>query len=101
MENLMKNACILLILVWALLAGSFVLAQADQGKTLFQKKMCAACHGAGKKGGDLAASKMDKATMAKFLKDPKSVKPNAGMPAARGTDAEIAALVDYVMSLRK
>lgn len=81
--------------------GKMVWAQADQGKVLFQKKMCAACHGAGKKGGDLAASKMDKATMVKFLKDPKSVKANVGMPAARGTDAEITALIDYVMSLRK
>lgn len=84
-----------------LLAGGAALAQADQGKDLFQKKMCAACHGAGKKGGDLKDSKMDKAAISKFMKDPKAVKPTAAMPAFKGSDAELTALVDYVLTLRK
>lgn len=84
-----------------LLVGTAAMAAGEQGKDLYQKKMCAACHGAGKKGGDLKDSKMDKATLTKFMKDPKAVKPTAAMPAFKGTDAELAALVDYAISLRK
>lgn len=91
-----------LVAVLALTAGVSAAGGAEQGKELFQKKMCAACHGPGKKGGDLAATKMDKGSLDKFLKDPKAVNPKvAGMPAFKGTDAERAALVDYIMSLKK
>ncbi|MBI4124572.1 MAG: cytochrome c [Deltaproteobacteria bacterium] len=88
-------------------AGSVVLfssltARADgAGEALFKKKMCFACHGAGKMGGDLATSKLDKAAMDKFLKDPKAANPKSAMPAFKGTEEERAALVDYVMGLRK
>lgn len=85
---------VLLLGVFAL--GGMGLARAEDGKALFQKKMCAACHGKGKKGGDLAASKMDKAAMVKFMKDPKSVNPKTTMPAVKASDAEIEAIADYV-----
>lgn len=92
----MKNLLVVGVVVGAFLWSGAGFAQA--GKDLYQKKMCAACHGPGKKGGDLKNSKMDKATMTKFMKDPKAMKPVA-MPAFKGTDAELGALVDYVKSL--
>ena len=76
-------------------------AQADQGKALFQKKMCAACHAPGKKGGDLKDSKMNKAAMIKFMKNPKAVNPKAAMMAVKATDAELGSLADYMLSLKK
>lgn len=94
----MKNRWIITAVVVGLLLSGTSFAQA--GQDLYQKKMCAACHGPGKKGGDLKDSKMDKAAMTKFLKDPKSVKPVA-MPAFKGTDEELGALVDYLLGLRK
>lgn len=91
-----------LVLVGVLSIGMTSLAQAEEGKKLFQKKMCVACHGPGKNGGDLKDSKMDKAAMTKFLKDPKAANPKAsGMQTFKGSDTELTALVDYVMSLRK
>lgn len=85
----------------AIVAGLFGLALmpsagAEDGAALFRQHMCGACHGAGKKGGDIKASKMDKATMVKLLKDPKSVNPNATMKPVKGTDAELNAIVDFV-----
>lgn len=96
----MKKLWVILLGAGVLVGGA-ALAQAEDGKNLYQKKMCAACHGAGKKGGDLKDSKMDKAAISKFMKDPKAVKPTAAMPAFKGSDAELAALVDYVLTLRK
>lgn len=98
----MKNLfSILLLASGVALFGLGANAQADPGKALYQKKMCGACHGAGKKAGDLAASKLDKAAMTKFLKDPKASNPKAAMPPFKGSDEELGALIDYVMSLRK
>lgn len=96
----MKKLFPIFLLVIALALPGLTMAAAD-GTALFKSKMCGACHGAGKMGGDLAASKMDKAAMSKFLKDPKAVKPKAAMPAFKGTDEELGAVVDYVMGLRK
>lgn len=96
----MKNLIIVTVALGMTL-GMVAHAQEDQGKTLFQKKMCAACHGAGKKGGDLKGCKHDKATLVKLLKDPKSVNPKATMPAVKASDAEIETLANYVLTLRK
>ena len=84
-----------------LLVAAAVSAQAPDGAALYKAKMCGACHGPGKKDGDLKDSKMDKATLVKFLKDPKSVLPAATMKATKGTDAELTAVVDYVLTLKK
>ena len=95
-EEVMK---IILCLLAVAVAGS-AFAGAD-GAALFKAKMCGACHAAGKKGGDLKDSKMDKASLVKFMKDPKSVNPKVTMPAVKATDEELNALADYVLSLRK
>lgn len=78
-----------------------VQAGVEEGKALFQKKMCFACHGAGKKGGDLKDSKLDKAAIIKYIKDPKTANQKATMMAVKATDAELGSLADYVLSLRK
>ncbi|MDP2600477.1 MAG: cytochrome c [Deltaproteobacteria bacterium] len=88
---------IILLTAVSLFAASAALA-AD-GAALYKSKMCGACHGAGKKGGDLAVCKMDKAAMVKYMKDPKSVNPKATMPAVKGSDEELGALADYVLGL--
>lgn len=80
-----------------LIAGTAI---AEDGAALYKSKMCGACHGAGKKGGDLKDSKMDKAAMAKYMKDPKAANPKATMKAVAGTDAELNALADYVKTLK-
>ncbi len=79
----------------------------EKGKQLFTDKKCGFCHSVdgseGKKGGDLSdvGSKRDAEWLTKFMKDPKSVMPESKMPAFRGTDEELEALVAYMMSLKK
>jgi mono/diheme cytochrome c family protein len=85
------------LVIGAALAGT---AMAEDGAALYKSKMCGACHGAGKKGGELKSSTMDKATMVKFMKDPKSVNPKATMPAVKGSDTELNALADYAKTLK-
>lgn len=94
----MKKISITLFSLGCLLGTA---ALGADGAAIFKAKMCGACHGAGKKAGDLKASKMDKPTMVKFMKDPKGSNPKAAMPAFKGSDEELNALVDYVVSLRK
>ncbi len=76
-------------------------ALAADGAALFKSKMCGACHGPGKKGGDFKTCKLDKAAILKVLKDPKSVNPKATMMAIKGSDEELNAIADYVLTLRK
>lgn len=71
------------------------------GAAIFKQKMCAGCHAAGKMGGDLAASKMDRGTMMEFLKNPQAKKPGIKKPAFKGSDEELGAVVDYALGLRK
>lgn len=90
----------LALLSMGLLIGSA--AMAVDGAALYKSKMCGACHGAGKKAGDLKDSKVAKEALVKFLKDPKSVNPKAiGMPAFKGSDEELNAIADYILTLRK
>lgn len=96
----MKKIAVGGALLAVVLAGASVFA--ETGQELYQKKMCGACHGpGGKRGGDLANSKLDKGAIAKLLKDPKAVNPKATMPAVKGSDADYGALADYVLTLRK
>ena len=79
----------------------------EKGKQLYTQKKCGLCHtvdgSGGKKGGDLSdvGSKRDAEWLTKYMRDPKSVIPEAKMPAFRGTDEELNALVAYLMSLKK
>lgn len=82
-----------------MLAASTALA-AD-GAALYKSKMCGACHGPGKKGGDLKETKLDKAALVKYMKDPKAANPKSTMPVVKGSDEELNALADYVLELCK
>lgn len=79
----------------------------EKGKQFYTEKKCGLCHtvdgSGGKKGGDLSdvGSKRDAEWLTKYMRDPKSIIPEAKMPAFRGTDEELNALVAYLMSLKK
>ena len=73
---------------------------AEQGQRKFQGLNCAACHGAGGSGGGIGprliglAHKLEPAQVYDYIKHPR-----APMPDFRLTDADIANLVAYVVSL--
>ena len=109
----MKYKFILMIGIW-LVVISFGMRYAygeeelvEKGKQLYTQKKCGLCHtvdgSGGRKGGDLSdvGGKRDAEWLTKYMKDPKSVIPEAKMPAFRGTDEELNALVAYLMSLKK
>lgn len=79
----------------------------EQGKELYTAKKCGLCHtvdgSEGSKGGDLydVGNKRDAEWLTAYMKDPKSVMPEAKMPAVRVTDEELQALVAYMMKLKK
>jgi cbb3-type cytochrome oxidase cytochrome c subunit len=45
--------------------------------------------------------KKDAEWLTKYMKDPKSLMPEAKMPAFKGSDADLQDLVAYLMSLKK
>lgn len=110
----MKHVLILVIGI-AIMMGSAMsgsLAQAaggdvEKGKELYSAKKCGLCHtvdgSGGKKGGDLSdiGDKKDAEWLTKYMKDPKSLMPEAKMPAFKGSDEELQDLVAYLMSLKK
>lgn len=82
-----------------LLSAFAVSAQTLDGKALYQKKMCSACHGKEGQGGpagppvkNLGKSKEE---LSEFMK-----KGSAKMRPFKGTDEERAAIVDYILSLK-
>jgi cytochrome c2 len=74
---------------------------------LYGAKKCGLCHtvdgSGGKKGGDLSdvGDKRDAEWLTKYMKDPKSLLPEAKMPAFKGSDEELQNLVAYLTSLKK
>lgn len=110
----MKHISVLIIGV-ALLMGFVIsgsLAQGgegsvEKGKEVYSTHKCAICHTingvGGKMGGDLSdiGDKKDAEWLTKYIKDPKSVMPEAKMPAFKGSDEELQDLVAYLLSLKK
>jgi cytochrome c2 len=82
-------------------------AEVENGRKFYDEKRCALCHAireqGGKNGPDLSAvgNKRDNDWLKKFLKDPKGTVPNAKMLPVKATDEEVAALVDYLLSLKR
>jgi len=76
----------------------------EAGKQFYENKKCGMCHVFGGKGGkmgpDLSKNNKnrDREWLTQFLKDPKKMIPGAKMMAVKGTDAEISALVSYLLS---
>jgi len=83
-------------------------AWAADGAAVFQKK-CKVCHsiaGVGgpmaKNGGPLdAVGAKGEAFLKEYIKDPKSKKADSKMPKAHLSDADLNAVVSYLMSLKK
>jgi mono/diheme cytochrome c family protein len=89
-------------------AATLAHAGAEEGKALYQQK-CKVCHSvagdAGKmadKGGALdgVGAKRDADWLTKYLRDPKSVMPDAKMPKMKMTDQELADYVAYLLTLK-
>jgi cytochrome c2 len=98
------------ILMGSAMSGSLARGEegsAEKGKEVYTAKKCGLCHtvdgSGGKKGGDLSdvGDKRDAEWLTKYMKDPKSLLPEAKMPAFRGSDEDLQALVAYLMSLKK
>lgn len=81
-------------------------SQIEAGKKVFSEMKCTMCHKVegvgGKIGPDLShvGSKKDAKWLKGFLKDPKSVIPDAKQPPFKGTDEQLDVLVAYLMSLK-
>lgn len=110
----MKHILILVlgtaILIGSAMSGSLARGaegSAEKGKEVFDAKKCGLCHtvdgSGGKRGGDLSdiGDKKDADWLTKYLKDPKSLMPEAKMPAFKGSDEELQNLVAYLLSLKK
>lgn len=89
-----------------LFAASGDSAQLAKGEKVYTEKKCAMCHtingNGGKSGGDLTkvGAARDAEWLKRFTKEPKSVMPNAKMPAFKGTEEELDAVVAYMASLK-
>lgn len=91
--------------VMAGLRGAGAQETVEQGRQLYTAKKCQICHTIGGKGGRVAGPLDDVGKRWKadqmfiFLKTPTRVHPRSAMPPTRGTDADIAAISAYMMSL--
>ena len=98
----------LILLMWV--APARVAAQGDvaKGKTLYDTSpnKCPTCHKIGGKGGKLApdlsnvGNRRDEAWLAKYLPNPKSINPKNIMPPVKLPDADMKALIAYLLSLK-
>jgi nitric oxide reductase subunit C len=86
--------------------GAF--AGAEEGKALYEQK-CKVCHSIGDERGKMAdkggpldgvGAKRDAEWLTKYLRDPKSVMPDAKMPKMKMSDEELANHVAYMLSLK-
>ncbi len=86
-------------------------AESDQavlarGERVYAEKKCAMCHAikgkGGKSGGDLTdvGAKRDSDWLKQFTRAPKSLIPNAKMPAFQGNQEDLDAVVAYMVSLK-
>lgn len=88
------------VLLYALSAASP--AQAENGASLFDAAGCRACHRVGLRGGDsgpdltLVGHRRPRAWLAEWLKSPRAWKPDTLMPEQGLSDADRAALTDFL-----
>jgi cytochrome c2 len=100
-------------LIGVLLIGAVpqrLAAQGDvaKGKTLYDTSpnKCPTCHKIAGKGGKLAPDlsdvghRRDEAWLAKYLPNPKSINPKNVMPPVKLGDADMKALIAYLLSLK-
>jgi nitric oxide reductase subunit C len=76
------------------------------GAALFRSKGCTACHGSSGQGTSSApslkgiTSKYDADFLTRWLRNPSAVKPGTAMPTLRLKDDEIAALIEFLKTIR-
>lgn len=81
-------------------------AQVAKGKELFKTNKCSVCHKVGSTGGKLGpdlsneGNKRKEAWLQSYLPNPKSINPKNVMPAVKLKDADLKALIAYVLSLK-
>lgn len=113
MKRVLTVVSVAVVLAWAVPALAAQEAQVKQGEQVFTAQHCTMCHsvaGKGNKSGPLdeIGSKLTKAEIEKWLKDPNTMK--ASLPTARKLpmksyatlpQADFDALVAYLESLKK
>ncbi|MEW6324230.1 MAG: c-type cytochrome [Nitrospirota bacterium] len=96
-----------LLCLWVGAVQSAYGADPEQGKKIYEQQRCGLCHAIGGRGGKIGpdltdvGNQRDGEWLTKFLKDPKGTVPGAKMLPVKATDEELAALVDYLLSLKK
>ncbi len=113
MKRVLTIATVVLALAWAMPAFAKDAAQVKHGEQVFTAQHCTMCHAVAGKGNasgklDGIGSKLTKAEIEKWLKDPKTMK--ASLPHARKLPmksyatlpkADFDALVAYLESLKQ
>jgi len=102
------TSALLLAASTLVVAAGAAYAGPDEGKALYQSK-CKVCHSIAGDGGKMAdkggkldgvGAKHDAEWLTKYLRDPKSVMPDAKMPKLKMTDQELADYVAYMLTLK-
>jgi cytochrome c2 len=102
-------AVMLLLLVCYMTALSAPQASAAKGKDVYAKQNCKVCHSIAKVGNpktplDGVGAKLTEDQMTKWIRTPKDMNPKSIMmayPASKISDADLANLVAYLLSLKK
>ncbi|HUL71833.1 MAG TPA: cytochrome c [Vicinamibacterales bacterium] len=98
----------LVLLTWVMPVRLAAQGDVAKGKTLYDTSpnKCATCHKIGGKGGKLApdlsnvGNRHDEAWLSKYLPNPKSINPKNVMPPVKLGDADMKALIAYLLSLK-
>jgi len=108
MKNLVLIALVLLLTTG--LVAAFAAPQGDvaKGKQVYAKNNCKVCHQIAKEGSpksvlDGVGAKYNEDQMKKWIRTPKQMNPKSTMlayPATKISDADLADLVAYMMSLK-
>lgn len=79
-------------------------SELEAGKAFFEKKRCIMCHTIEGNGGTIASdlseigSNRDRVWLLKFFKNPKKLMPTAKMMPVKGSEKELEALADYLLT---
>jgi cytochrome c2 len=102
---------VVVVLVMACYMAAFSAPQAsvDKGKDVYAKQNCKICHSIAKVGNpknplDGVGAKLTEDQMAKWIRTPKDMNPKTLMmayPSSKISDADLANLVAYLLSLKK
>jgi cytochrome c2 len=100
---------IVLVMACYMAAFSAPQASADKGKDVYAKQNCKVCHSIAKVGNpktplDGVGAKLTEDQLTKWIRTPKDMDPKTLMtpyPASKISDADLANLVAYLLSLKK